>query len=555
MQSKFSSLVTTLAVMVGGSMAAFGGGIIDLGPAGNRNLSAPSPTAGLTLDSYFTNRPQTAVYLVDVSKDGTLAGGTDASGNAYIWTPRYGKVTIGAGVALQGVDWLAITGVSTNVLLVGNTNGGTLPVYWQGNADGSGGSWNTLPAGDTGGWQATCLGVKADGSDWYVGGNYGSDTSEGICRYKNSIPSTSSLGLNPAAYSAHAYSFLFSVSDEETYAGRAAYGSGNPDSGSLNGIVTFPPYEAYWFAPPEAAGQAPGGGGVISEDPNRNDVSLCQGVSHDGRIIGGCDRTDYPRVWATWWTRKGGYVYSVPRLLIDGSTYATFMELHCLNYDGSVMTGIYYTDPVNYPFGGFEAFVCTRSDTTITSTNKLGDLLSAYGVNTNGWVFKDVTAMSDDANTLAGFGVTNGVIHGWLVQLPPEVIHITQISFDGLGDVLIDFTSTGIADSTASFAVQSCGTVVNGVNPFAERQPRGDLHRLGRVVRGDRPAEWRRAVLPHPPPLKPIPQAPVFSTEASALADASVVFGPMASPCAPPAARPQNPVTAVATGKIGNIAP
>lgn len=298
MQSKFSSLVTTLAVMVGGSMAAFGGGIIDLGPAGNRNLSAPSPTAGLTLDSYFTNRPQTAVYLVDVSKDGTLAGGTDASGNAYIWTPRYGKVTIGAGVALQGVDWLAITGVSTNVLLVGNTNGGTLPVYWQGNADGSGGSWNTLPAGDTGGWQATCLGVKADGSDWYVGGNYGSDTSEGICRYKNSIPSTSSLGLNPAAYSAHAYSFLFSVSDEETYAGRAAYGSGNPDSGSLNGIVTFPPYEAYWFAPRRPPAK-PRVAGVLSQKIRTETTFPCARECHmtaessaavTGRIIPGSGR-------------------------------------------------------------------------------------------------------------------------------------------------------------------------------------------------------------------------------------------------------------------------
>jgi hypothetical protein len=82
--------------------AVFGVQFVDLGPAG---LAAWDPHIG-------TGK---APSIVDLSKDGTLAGGTDAGGNAYIWTAPYGKVTLGTGVALQGVDWLTVPGVSTNV--------------------------------------------------------------------------------------------------------------------------------------------------------------------------------------------------------------------------------------------------------------------------------------------------------------------------------------------------------------------------------------------------------------------------------------------------------
>jgi hypothetical protein len=163
-------------------------------------------------------------------------------------------------------------------------------------------------------------------------------------------------------------------------------------------------------------------------------------------------------------------LYSVPKLLISGSTYAQKMEIHCLNYDGSIMTGIYYPDAPTDTIGNFEAFICTRADTTITSINKLGDLLSAHGINTNGWVFRDVTAMSDDGNTLAGYGETNGVVHGWLVQAPPAVIQITNITVKA-GTVTIDFTGTGLADNPGSFAVQQADTLVNAGTAFTDVSP------------------------------------------------------------------------------------
>lgn len=105
MKSNPSYLVIILAIMAG-VPAATGSGLWDLGTASTRGSWVTYPY------------PETALYMVDVSSDGTLAGGTDASGNAFVWTPTYGKVTLGTSVRLQGVDWL-----SGNVLAVGNGSG------------------------------------------------------------------------------------------------------------------------------------------------------------------------------------------------------------------------------------------------------------------------------------------------------------------------------------------------------------------------------------------------------------------------------------------------
>ena len=155
MKRKLLSHLITLAVMAG-LPTAFGSGLVDLGPAGIPNF-----------DSNVGNNKPT--YIVDVSKDGALAGATDNSGNGFIWTAGTGKVLIGAGYALVGADWL-----SGRVLAVGNSSA-NYPSWWQGNFDGSGGSWTSLPpmdgtSGSGGYWQATSLGVKADNSDWWLAG-------------------------------------------------------------------------------------------------------------------------------------------------------------------------------------------------------------------------------------------------------------------------------------------------------------------------------------------------------------------------------------------------
>lgn len=217
-----------------GVPTAFGTGLVDLGPAGPVNF-----------DSHTGNdKPP---YIVGVSKDGTLAGGTDSGGHAFIWTPGHGQVTIGTNIWLVGVDWLIVSGVSTNVLAVGNSNNGNYPVYWQGKANGTGGSWTSFPVANndntsTGYWQATSLGVKADGSgtNWWVAGftsgSPGASPYETNVRYQYSTVSATSMGMN----STHNRAFFYAASAQGTFAGVAHTGAvppmAVPGTGS-NGIT------------------------------------------------------------------------------------------------------------------------------------------------------------------------------------------------------------------------------------------------------------------------------------------------------------------------------
>ena len=81
-----SGLVSTLVINTVNSAPPVitGLGLYDLGTAGTNDLSN---THGVRLPC-----------KVDVSRDGTLVGATDGSGNAFIWTPANGKVTLGSGM-------------------------------------------------------------------------------------------------------------------------------------------------------------------------------------------------------------------------------------------------------------------------------------------------------------------------------------------------------------------------------------------------------------------------------------------------------------------------
>ena len=264
----------------------------------------------------------------------------------------------------------------------------------------------------------------------------------------------------------HVRAFFYAASDEGTFAGvEQAYGSG-PGGGSRNGVMWY--YDpangslTYWLGPPEA-----GNGKVVSSSY----TCVAESISGDGREVGGVDKSAGSppgQIYqAVWWDRKGQFVHSVPQLLISGSTYADWMEIHSLNKDGSLMAGIYYTDPPGDSI--HEAFVFDGS--TVTA---LADYLAAQSISTTGWTFRDVTAMSDDGNTLVGWGVTNGVDHAWLVQLPAAVIPIhiviTGISLSG-PNVVIHFISSNAGDTPSSFTVQSAATLVNAGTAFADVNP------------------------------------------------------------------------------------
>ena len=182
-------------------------------------------------------------YIVDVSKDGAVAGGTDASGNAFIWTSVNGKVAIGAGYSLVGVDWYN----STNVLAVANNwgNSVTRPWYWQGYYNGTNGFWTQLPGAGAststaGYWFATGLGVATDNSDWWVSGY----TTNTIAVIINRRPMTTPTprprrklsGFPTMARGATSGAGFMGASDSGAFVGTEEYGGSGPTAaGPLTG--------------------------------------------------------------------------------------------------------------------------------------------------------------------------------------------------------------------------------------------------------------------------------------------------------------------------------
>ena len=108
-------------------------------------------------------------------------------------------------------------------------------------------------------------------------------------------------------------------------------------------------------------------------------------------------------------------------------------------------------------------------DTTGTAMN-LKDLLTADGVDTSAWTkLADVYACSKDGSVLAGIGTwaadasTRGFVAVKTAAAP--VVQITHISWSS-PNVVIDFTSSNLADTTAKFALQQAGTLVNTATVF-----------------------------------------------------------------------------------------
>ena len=94
----------------------------------------------------------------------------------------------------------------------------------------------------------------------------------------------------------------------------------------------------------------------------------------------------------------------------------------------------------------------------------LESLLASDGVDTSAWThLTRIHATSDDGRVLGGYGIwaADGTTRGFVAIKtlpPPPVVRITNFTVVG-GNVTIDFTSSRLADTTASFAVQECGTV------------------------------------------------------------------------------------------------
>ena len=194
-------------------------GLFDLGPAAPNRLAEPG------------RQRHKQTYKVDVSKDGTLAGGTDASGNAFLWTSVNGKVAIGAGYPLVGVDWYN----GTNVLAVANNwgNSVTRPWYWQGYYNGTNGFWTQLPGagastGTAGYWFATGLGVTNDSSDWWVSGyttntDYAGNKQQTAYDYANAPTTPQIVRYSNYGSAGHPWGGFMGASDSGAFVGTEEY--------------------------------------------------------------------------------------------------------------------------------------------------------------------------------------------------------------------------------------------------------------------------------------------------------------------------------------------
>ncbi len=260
---------------------------------------------------YDLGAGQTAV---DVSRDGTLVGvenSTTATG--YMWTQANGLVSVGAS-RLRGVDWYNddgfYSGSTSNTVIVAGRDGANLGArVWFGNADGSGtATWYDLPVADgVAGkvWLANenALGVKADGTDWYVAGFQSGVSPRTAVRYRRSSNSATSISAPVGGAGGTTNNAQFDgASDTGVFTGRH-----NNSSGARK-----PRYQSI-FLP------------SIGSEGETNDIS------GNGLISVGWDDGTKP----TFWTTSGaGARFAIPLLAGD-----TVGEATGVNEDGSIIVG------------------------------------------------------------------------------------------------------------------------------------------------------------------------------------------------------------------------
>jgi hypothetical protein len=113
-------------------------------------------------------------------------------------------------------------------------------------------------------------------------------------------------------------------------------------------------------------------------------------------------------------------------------------------------------------------------DTTGTAKS-LEALLAADSVDISAWThLTRVYATSDDGTMLGGYGIwaADGTTRGFVAvkSATAPVVRITKISWSS-PNVVIDFTSSNFADTTAKFTLQQAGTLVNTATVFGNVSP------------------------------------------------------------------------------------
>lgn len=130
--------------------------------------------------------------------------------------------------------------------------------------------------------------------------------------------------------------------------------------------------------------------------------STANGVSGDGRItVGRCFNFSGPNQTAFRWSEETGMLALPP---LPNATYTSAVDA---SFDGRVIVG-YANNDVN------ERAIMWVDGVAID----LRLFLTQRGVALDGWFLSGALSVSDDGNTIAGYGTFNGTIQGWVVSIP-----------------------------------------------------------------------------------------------------------------------------------------
>ena len=158
----------------------------------------------------------------------------------------------------------------------------------------------------------------------------------------------------------------------------------------------------------------------------------------------------------------GSNTLAIPYGCTPDGTYAVGMSYR--GTEKAVIWDTHDANPANWTVFDLTALASGNLDVFLRLTR-------AYSVGTNAAGALVITGIGRDTNS------SPANTRAFLMTVPKSalvaasVIHITRISFNG-SNVVLDFTSSSLADTTASFTVQHSATLVNGVNSsFADVSP------------------------------------------------------------------------------------
>ena len=372
-----------------------------------------------------------------------------------IWSVQYGFKDLGK-YTTRGIAWKG-----SQLVVAGHTNG--LAYRWDGNIQGVG-TWRALPLADgLYSWMPHRVQAMAsDGTNvWIVG--LSTNTTSGAqhaCVYTDSgFTSACTNVVIPSP--GHDHSEMCAVSETGLAAGQAQYGGAGGLTSGARQVITGNPLRFL---------------GSILGNPTTSNEARALGISGDGSRIVGWSYIilDPLYIQQCYWDAPftaNKTAHAIP--FLPGHVWG---DATAVSRTGTYMAGaswkVIYNPPGTVNPEGQEAWIWDATH----GTRNLMDVLTAAGADLTGWGrlcddlsgtsehgdgFFDITGISEDGKWITGTGARSSVRHAYVAYLneAPIVIHITLTSLDGSGHVLIDFTDTSAVDTTASFAVQQCGTV------------------------------------------------------------------------------------------------